>query len=116
MNLVNHRLEYKNWLDPLVTSEMNGDSSFHRPDIFARPTAAELRAGWAVIGGTRIVNCFNGRQTDFPQLVYSELGIKIKSKITDSAVWCHISIELRFEIELISSFELNVSKVKLIST
>ena len=75
-NLVVHRLEYLNWLDPLRTSNLNGDSGFYRADLFARPTAQELRLGWAGgEGGTRIVNCFNRRQTGFPRLAYSELGI-----------------------------------------
>ena len=60
MNMVVHRLEYLNWLDPLRTSCPNGDSGFHRADLFARPTARELRLRWAGgIGGTRIINCFN---------------------------------------------------------
>ena len=72
-NLVT-RIELINWLDPLRTSTVNGESSFIRPNLFSKPTARELRAGWAGMGGTRIVNCFNFNQTGFPQLSYSELG------------------------------------------
>ena len=61
------------------TSTINGDSSFHIADIFARPTANALRAGWAGQGGIRIVNCLNRNQTGFPQLTYSMLGMAMFS-------------------------------------
>ena len=46
----------------------------HRPDIFARPTARELRLGLAGnVGGVRLVNCLNPAQTGFPQLTDDDL-------------------------------------------
>ena len=78
-NMVNHRLKLLNWLDPMRTSTVNGDSSFHKADLFARLTMNALRAGWAGLGGVRIVNCFNRNQTGFPQLTYSMLGMFISS-------------------------------------
>ena len=48
-------------------------SPFHRPDLFAFPTAAELRLGWQNLGGVRLVNCLNPNQTAFPRLSKSDL-------------------------------------------
>lgn len=58
-------------MDPLRTGS---PSPFHRPDIFARPRAAELAAGFGGnIGGVRLVNCLNPVQTGFPQLTLDEI-------------------------------------------
>ena len=86
-NMVNHRLKLLNWLDPMQTSTVNGDSSFHKADLFARPTMNALRAGWAGQGGVRIVNCFNRNQTGFPQLTYSMLGMFISSFLLFIPKW-----------------------------
>ena len=64
------RIEKLNWLDPLRTGT---PSPFHRTDIFAPPTVAELRLGWLNMGGVRLVNCLNPLQTDFPRLSISDL-------------------------------------------
>ena len=64
------RLPHPNWLDPLRTGE---PSPFNRPNLFAHPTALQLRQGWQNIGGVRLVNCMNIQQTGFPQLSEQEL-------------------------------------------
>ena len=64
------RISEINWLDPLRTGS---PGPFHRPDIFARPTAAELALGWANMGGVRIVNCLNPAQTGFPSISLEEI-------------------------------------------
>ena len=64
------RITELNWLNPLRTS---APSPFHRADIFARPTAAELALGWQNIGGVRIVNCLNPALTGFPSLIEEDI-------------------------------------------
>ena len=64
------RIELLNWLDPMRTGS---PSPFHRSNIFANPTVAELRMGWQNAGGVRIVNCLNPVQTDFPHLTLPDL-------------------------------------------
>ena len=65
------RIEELNWLDPL---RVGSPGPMLRPDIFARPTALELRRGWAGnVGGVRLVNCLNPVQTGFPLITLEEL-------------------------------------------
>ena len=65
------RIELINWLDPLRTGL---PSPFHRANIFATPTARELRQGLGIPGGIRPINVLNTAQSGFPRLSVQEMN------------------------------------------
>ena len=64
------RLPLENWLDPIRTGQ---PSPFNVANLFAHPTALQIRHGWQNLGGIRLVNVMNPQATGFPRLTRQEI-------------------------------------------